>query len=86
MSFWSAKYGRNPCGRRFPNSGHHHLLIDVNEPLDPNEPIPQDKSHLHLERGKPRHVSNCRPVNIPSNWCWAMPNIIRSIRRLSQKK
>jgi hypothetical protein len=34
------------------NSGHHHLLIDVNEPLDPNEPIPQDKTHLHFGGGQ----------------------------------
>jgi hypothetical protein len=36
------------AGSNAPNSGHHHLLIDVNEPLDPNEPIPQDKTHLHF--------------------------------------
>jgi hypothetical protein len=28
------------------------LLIDVNEPLDINEPIPQDKSHLHFGAGQ----------------------------------
>jgi hypothetical protein len=28
------------------------LLIDVNEPIDPNEPIPQDKSHLHFGAGQ----------------------------------
>jgi hypothetical protein len=27
-------------------------LIDVNEPLDPNEPIPQDKAHLHFGAGQ----------------------------------
>jgi hypothetical protein len=35
-----------------PNAGHHHLLIDVNEALDPNEPIPQDKKHLHFGAGQ----------------------------------
>jgi hypothetical protein len=35
-----------------PNSGHHHLLIDVNEPLNANEPIPQDKNHLHFGAGQ----------------------------------
>src|SRR6185312_13185133 len=34
------------------NSAHHHLLIDVNEPLDVNEPIPQDKNHLHFGAGQ----------------------------------
>ena len=49
-AFW-ARFGlRNMgvthAGDSYPNSGHHHLLIDVNEPLNPNEPLPQDKSHL----------------------------------------
>ena len=33
-------------------AAYHHLLIDVNEPLDPNEPIPQDKTHLHFGAGQ----------------------------------
>jgi hypothetical protein len=44
--------GVTHAGDSFPNSGHHHLLIDVNEPLDANEPIPQDKSHLHFGAGQ----------------------------------
>ena len=74
--------GVTHAGDDFQNSGHHHLLIDVNEPLDLNEPIPQDKTHLHF--GEPRHVSSCRPANTLSNWCWAMPSIIRSNRRSFQ--
>ncbi len=44
--------GVTHAGDDFQNSGHHHLLIDVSEPLDPNEPIPQDKSHLHFGAGQ----------------------------------
>ncbi len=44
--------GVTHAGDAFPNSGHHHLLVDVNEPLDTNEPIPQDKSHLHFGAGQ----------------------------------
>ena len=44
--------GVAPAGVKFDNTGHHHLLIDVNEPLDPNEPIPQDKTHLHFGAGQ----------------------------------
>jgi hypothetical protein len=40
------------AGDPFPNSGHHHLLIDSDEPIDPNEPIPQDKKHLHYGAGE----------------------------------
>jgi hypothetical protein len=44
--------GVTHAGDDFQNSGHHHLLIDVTEPLDPNEPIAQDKSHLHFGAGQ----------------------------------
>lgn len=44
--------GVTHAGDGFPNSGHHHLLIDVNEPLNTNEPIPSDKSHLHFGAGQ----------------------------------
>ncbi|MBX9819537.1 DUF4399 domain-containing protein [Afipia birgiae] len=55
-AFW-ARFGlRNMgvthAGDNFANSGHHHLLVDVNEPLDPKEPIPQDKAHLHFGAGQ----------------------------------
>src|SRR5260221_2255787 len=43
--------GVTHAGDNFQNSGHHHLLIDVADPLDPKEPIPQDKSHLHFGAG-----------------------------------
>jgi hypothetical protein len=44
--------GVTHAGDDFPNSGHHHLLIDVDEPLDPDRPIPQDKKHLHFGAGQ----------------------------------
>jgi Domain of unknown function (DUF4399) len=44
--------GVTHAGDDYQNSGHHHLLIDVNEPLDTNEPIPQDKNHLHFGAGQ----------------------------------
>jgi hypothetical protein len=55
-AFW-ARFGLRNMGvthadDRFPNSGHHHLLVNVNDPLDPKEPIPQDKSHLHFGAGQ----------------------------------
>lgn len=44
--------GVTHAGDKTPNTGHHHLLIDVDEPLDPNEPIPNDKKHLHFGLGQ----------------------------------
>jgi hypothetical protein len=44
--------GVTHAGGNFPNSGHHHLLIDADEPTDPGEPIPQDKKHVHYGAGE----------------------------------
>jgi hypothetical protein len=44
--------GVTHAGDDYKNSGHHHLLIDVNEPLNPNEPIGSDKTHLHFGAGQ----------------------------------
>ncbi len=35
-----------------PNAGHHHLYIDDDAPIDPNDPILQDKKHLHFGAGE----------------------------------
>lgn len=44
--------GVTHAGDATPNLGHHHLLIDVDEPLNPDEPIPSDKRHLHFGAGQ----------------------------------
>jgi hypothetical protein len=44
--------GVAPAGVRNPNTGHHHLLVDVTEPLDTGSAIAQDKKHLHFGAGQ----------------------------------
>lgn len=44
--------GVTHAGDTTPNMGHHHLLVDVDEPLDPNSRIPSDKKHLHFGAGQ----------------------------------
>jgi uncharacterized protein DUF4399 len=44
--------GVTHAGDSFPNSGHHHLLVDATQPLDLHEPIPADKTHLHFGAGQ----------------------------------
>lgn len=44
--------GVTHAGDATPNLGHHHLLIDVAEPLNPDEPIPSDRNHLHFGAGQ----------------------------------
>jgi hypothetical protein len=49
--FGTRNFGVAPAGTSKTNTGHHHLLIDtVLPPLD--EPIPNDKNHLHFGLGQ----------------------------------
>jgi hypothetical protein len=43
--------GVAPKGVSFPNTGHHHLLIDAAPPA-PGEEIPNDRNHLHFGAGE----------------------------------
>jgi Domain of unknown function (DUF4399) len=52
VRFGLKNMGITHAGDEYPNSGHHHLLIDVDQPLDVKEPIPRDKSHLHFGAGE----------------------------------
>jgi hypothetical protein len=63
--FWCRFGLRNmgvaPAGVRRPNTGHHHLLIDVVEPLDLNLPIPHDKAHRHFGAGQTEALIDLPP-------------------------
>ena len=49
--FGTRNFGVAPAGVTKANTGHHHLLIDTAlPPLD--EPIPNDKNHLHFGAGQ----------------------------------
>jgi hypothetical protein len=49
--FGTRDFGVAPAGTSKPNTGHHHLLIDT--PLPPlDQPIPNDKNHLHFGLGQ----------------------------------
>lgn len=43
--------GVAPSGVSTPNTGHHHLLINV-DPPPPGEPIPNDRNHVHFGAGE----------------------------------
>lgn len=43
--------GVAPSHVQFPNTGHHHLLVDTDlPPMD--QPIPSDRNHLHFGAGE----------------------------------
>ncbi len=43
--------GVAPAGIRRDRTGHHHLLVDT-DLTNPEEPIPNDKQHLHFGGGQ----------------------------------
>lgn len=43
--------GVAPKGVKYPNTGHHHLLIDT-DPPGPGVEIPNDRQHLHFGAGE----------------------------------
>jgi hypothetical protein len=49
--FGTRNFGVAPAGIATPNTGHHHLLVDTAmPPLD--QPIPNDRNHLHFGLGQ----------------------------------
>ena len=49
-----------PAGSAKPNTGHHHLLIDVGlPPLD--QPIPSDFNHIHFGKGQTEATLSLAP-------------------------
>jgi len=41
-----------PAGDQTPNTGHHHLLIDVDQPIAAGQVIPADANHVHFGKAQ----------------------------------
>jgi hypothetical protein len=44
--------GIAPAGIKFDNTGHHHLLVDVDAPADLAKPLPADEHNVHFGKGQ----------------------------------
>ena len=53
--------GIAPAGVEMPNSGHHHLLIDVDELPNMTLPIPADENHVHFGGGQTETTLSLAP-------------------------
>lgn len=53
--------GVAPAGIAHPNTGHHHLLIDVDTPPKAGETIPNDERHRHFGGGQTEVVLKLAP-------------------------
>ena len=51
MWFGLRNMGVAPKDVKFPNTGHHHLLIDADLPPS-GQDIPSDRNHLHFGAGE----------------------------------
>jgi hypothetical protein len=58
--FGTRNFGVAPAGSKVPNTGHHHLLIDTALP-SMDEPIPNDKQHLHFGGGQTEAIIELPP-------------------------
>jgi hypothetical protein len=52
VSFGLKGMGVAPAGIDFPNTGHHHLLINLTEELDPTLPLPANETVVHFGAGQ----------------------------------
>lgn len=57
IQFGLSGKGIAPAGINMPNTGHHHLLINVDE-IDFSKPIPSSKNHLHFGAGQSEALIN----------------------------
>ena len=48
--------GVAPAGIDFPNTGHHHLLVDLENLPDLSKPIPANKNHIHFGNGQTQAI------------------------------
>ena len=53
--------GIAPAGINFPNTGHHHLLIDLDQLPDLKSGIPADAKHLHFGKGQTQALIELDP-------------------------
>jgi hypothetical protein len=52
IQFGLSGMGVAPAGVDKPDTGHHHLLIDVDQPPALDQPIPADEHHRHFGGGQ----------------------------------
>ena len=60
IQFGLSGMGIAPAGTDRANTGHHHLLINVNE-IDLSKPIPSSSSHIHFGGGQTESLVDLMP-------------------------
>ena len=60
IQFGLSGMGIAPAGTDRANTGHHHLLINVND-IDLSKPIPSSSSHIHFGGGQTESLIDLMP-------------------------
>ncbi len=53
--------GIAPAGIDYPDTGHHHLLVNAKELPPANMPIPTDENHIHFGKGQTETMLELEP-------------------------
>jgi hypothetical protein len=53
--------GIAPAGVKYDNTGHHHLLVDMDVPSDLNVPMPATDTLLHFGKGQTQTTLTLKP-------------------------
>lgn len=61
VRFGLRNMGVTHAGDTTANMGHHHLLVDAEDEIDPGEPIPTDRQHLHFGAGQTETRLDLKP-------------------------
>lgn len=61
IQFGLSEMGVAPAGTEQDNTGHHHLLIDVDQPISMDVPIAADERHRHYGGGQTEVVLELLP-------------------------
>ena len=59
--FGLRRMGVAPAGVQQPHTGHHHLLVDVDQLPPAGQPIPKDDHHIHFGGGQTETTLNLAP-------------------------
>ena len=61
VKFGLKDYGIAPAGINFPETGHHHLLVNLTELPDLKSSIPADENHIHFGKGQTETFLELKP-------------------------
>ena len=61
VKFGLSRYGIAPIVGSVPNTGHHHLLVNRDLPLDFKEPLPFNDQYMHFGKGQMETVLTFPP-------------------------